>query len=217
MKDSWMQTFIKELELYANHATCADIYVSALVIDETYPTALSKGYNGTPRGIIHCEELNDLIVRFAERYNPSQIAGFIDSEGVLNEKGVKETSEFIGRYKDNHAAIVAGRQLLSLSRMDDDTLKSLTGNKLTRLNANIIHYRWEIHAEANALGKIGYLDLNDKRYSIMINWSPCFECAKNIIARGLKRVYYRNEFVDPRWDDSSVEFMKLSGVDIIKF
>jgi len=56
-----------------------------------------------------------------------------------------------------------------------------------------LHSAWstlnEIHAEVNALNCISKNDVNDS-YAIYVYYSPCEQCAKQILSYGIKNLYY---------------------------
>lgn len=216
MKLDWMKTFIEEQELYAQHATCADIYVSALVIDHSVPQSISHGYNGTPSGMVECEELDELIIKFSKEFSREQLWKMVIGDKKISSECKAALPSWFGRYKDDHAEWVVAEELKVLSRMNPADYEKLPEDVQTRLKHNYVHYAWEIHGEANALGKC-HVDLSDPKYALMVNYSPCFECAKNIIARGLKRVYYRNEWIDIFWGRSSLDFLRAHGIEVVQY
>ncbi len=217
MKDKWLETFSEELELYAKHATCADIYVSALVIDESVPTAISHGYNGTPHGFLQCDELDTLMRHFSENIPQKDISSLFGGDSkVFNDEGLKIVRKLIRDYKNEDYDWIIRKQMSILAGLAPERYKDIPNDKALRLKINFVHYKYEIHAEANALGKLG-MELHNGPYALMVNYSPCFECAKNIITRGIRKVYYRNEWIDPRWEESSLHFLKLSGVEMIHY
>ncbi len=67
-----------------------------------------------------------------------------------------------------------------------------------------------LHAEANAMMKVAKSthDANDS--TLYITLSPCRECSKLILQAGIKRVVYLQQYKD----DSGLEFLKQSGVEL---
>lgn len=70
------------------------------------------------------------------------------------------------------------------------------------------------HAELNAINNLttNTLGLND--VSMMVTLHPCFSCAKQMVNKGIKKVYYiweygREEFVS--------EYFRERGVEVIKY
>ncbi len=216
MKDKWIETFSEELELYARHATCADIYVSSLVIDESIPSAVSHGYNGTPHGFLQCDELDAVMRHFSGKVPQKDISKLFGDKEIFTKDGYAEIHKVIRDYKNEDYDWLVRKQLAIIAGLPAEEYFAIPSSKELRLKINYVHYKYEIHAEANALGKLG-MDLHHGPYALMVNYSPCFECAKNIIARGIPRVYYRNEWIDPRWEESSLEFLRMSGVDLVHY
>ncbi len=60
-----------------------------------------------------------------------------------------------------------------------------------------LHSKWsvinEIHAEVNALNWISKRDIDDTCV-LYTYYSPCEQCAKQILSYGIKNVYYCNEY-----------------------
>lgn len=70
------------------------------------------------------------------------------------------------------------------------------------------------HAELNAIGNLTVSTLGLTDLSMMVTLHPCFSCAKQIVNKGLKKVYYiweygREEFV--------TEYLRSRGVEVIKY
>ncbi|HDL60201.1 MAG TPA: dCMP deaminase, partial [candidate division WOR-3 bacterium] len=45
---------------------------------------------------------------------------------------------------------------------------------------------------------------------------PCMECAKLIVASGIKRVVYTEEYIDKRFNETSRDFLNINGVKVDK-
>jgi dCMP deaminase len=60
------------------------------------------------------------------------------------------------------------------------------------------HHTWstkhEVHAETNAIGYAAQNGVVTKGATLYTSVSPCIDCAKLIIAAGIKRVYYISEY-----------------------
>lgn len=70
------------------------------------------------------------------------------------------------------------------------------------------------HAELNAINNLTVSTRGLKDLSMMITLHPCFNCAKQIVNKGIERVYYiweygREEFV--------TDYLKQRGVDVVKY
>ena len=69
-----------------------------------------------------------------------------------------------------------------------------------------------LHAESNAIAKLAKSNDSGLRADIFITHAPCIECAKLIYQSGINGVYYGENYRD----DSGIEFLKKSGVNIEK-
>ena len=67
-----------------------------------------------------------------------------------------------------------------------------------------------IHAEVFAIGKLARSTVSADRATLYCTLAPCIECAKLIIASGIRRVVYGTVYKDT----SGVELMKASGVNV---
>ena len=69
-----------------------------------------------------------------------------------------------------------------------------------------------LHAESNAIAKLAKSNESGLGADIFITHAPCIECAKLIYQSGINSVYYGKNYRD----DSGIEFLKKSGVNIEK-
>ena len=69
-----------------------------------------------------------------------------------------------------------------------------------------------LHAESNAIAKLAKSNDSGEGADIFITHAPCIECAKLIYQSGINGVYYSESYRD----DSGIEFLKKSGVNIEK-
>ena len=69
-----------------------------------------------------------------------------------------------------------------------------------------------LHAESNAIAKLAKSNESGLGADIFITHAPCIECAKLIYQSGINGVYYGENYRD----DSGIEFLKKSGVNIEK-
>lgn len=60
------------------------------------------------------------------------------------------------------------------------------------------HHTWstknEVHAETNAIGYAAKNGVSTKDANLYTSVSPCIDCAKLIIAAGIKNVYYTDKY-----------------------
>lgn len=69
-----------------------------------------------------------------------------------------------------------------------------------------------LHAETNAIAKLASSSDSGMGADLFVTHAPCINCAKLIYQAGIKTVYYRNGYRD----DSGVQFLKKSGVQVTK-
>lgn len=55
-RPSWDEYFMQMAELTAQRSTCLRRHVGAVIVQDKHVVA--TGYNGAPRGVAHCDELN---------------------------------------------------------------------------------------------------------------------------------------------------------------
>ncbi len=78
------------------------------------------------------------------------------------------------------------------------------------------HSKYEIHAEMNAIGFASRTGISLQGSDLYTTHLPCFSCAKIIVASGIERVYYIEDYHDKTVDDDTVEFLKICNVEVIK-
>lgn len=69
-----------------------------------------------------------------------------------------------------------------------------------------------LHAESNAIAKLAKSSESGLGADLFITHSPCLDCAKLIYQSGIKHVYFGMAYRD----DSGIEFLKKSGVNVEK-
>ena len=83
------------------------------------------------------------------------------------------------------------------------------------------HHEWsqkfEIHCELNALLFAAKHGISIDNTTMYITYQPCANCVKNIIAAGIKRVVYENDYDKCDWTDDTRLLFKKTGVEIIKY
>lgn len=71
--------------------------------------------------------------------------------------------------------------------------------------------RYELHAEQNAIAQVAKNETNPEGAIAYVTLSPCVNCAKLLIASGIKEVYYYEEYDR---DTSGIELLKECGVNV---
>ena len=69
-----------------------------------------------------------------------------------------------------------------------------------------------LHAESNAIAKLARGINGGNGADIFITHAPCLDCAKLVYQAGIKRVYFGTAYRD----DSGIQFLEKSGVEVIK-
>jgi dCMP deaminase len=69
-----------------------------------------------------------------------------------------------------------------------------------------------LHAETNAIAKLAKSSESGLGADLFVTHAPCMDCAKLIYQSGIKRVYFGAAYRD----NAGVEFLKKSGVSVVK-
>ena len=69
-----------------------------------------------------------------------------------------------------------------------------------------------LHAEANAILKVARSAQNCKGATLYLTLSPCKDCSKLVLQAGIERVVFMKLYKD----QSGVEFLSASGVDVVQ-
>ena len=79
------------------------------------------------------------------------------------------------------------------------------------------HHNWslfnEIHAEINALSHANKNNVNVQDSTAYITHSPCFNCAKTLVAFGIKEIHYIEKYDD---FDEVESFLKSAGIKVVQ-
>jgi dCMP deaminase len=72
------------------------------------------------------------------------------------------------------------------------------------------------HAELNAINNLTVSTLGLQNVSMIVTLHPCYSCAKQIVNKGIKKVYYiweygREEFVTDYFRDRKIEVIKYTS------
>ena len=68
-----------------------------------------------------------------------------------------------------------------------------------------------LHAEANAITKIGKSGNSSEGATMYVTTAPCLECSKLIIQAGIKRLVYRDNY---RITDG-IDLLKVVGIEVV--
>lgn len=69
-----------------------------------------------------------------------------------------------------------------------------------------------LHAEANAIMKVARSTQSARGATLYLTLSPCKECSKLVVQAGIQRVVFLNAYKD----QSGVEFLKNSGIEVLQ-
>jgi dCMP deaminase len=69
-----------------------------------------------------------------------------------------------------------------------------------------------LHAETNAIAKLAKSTESGLDADLFVTHAPCLDCAKLIYQSGISRVWYGSAYRD----DSGIEFLEKSGVEVTK-
>lgn len=68
------------------------------------------------------------------------------------------------------------------------------------------------HAEANALAFAARQGISTDHAILFVTVAPCDVCSKLLIAAGIRRVYYEEDYRDP----AGIELLRLAGIGAVK-
>lgn len=186
---------IEILRLVANESTCYKYKIGAVIFKNGRP--VSSGYNGSPSHMLECIETYKI---FKLVYS--------------SEEDDEKLKHYIERLKRKYSSFKK-----ELKRIDEhillaEELKAKGIDLKTAISKHHpTHSKMEFHAEANAIAAAG-TDLHGA--TILVTHSPCYACAQLILLSGISEVYYIKEYVDPRFGESSINFLKDRGIKVRK-
>ncbi len=75
-----------------------------------------------------------------------------------------------------------------------------------------------LHAEQNAIMQCALNGIPTDGSTLYVMYNPCYQCAKMVIAAGIKRVVFDADyFHDDGLDHKAMDMMKESGITVDKF
>lgn len=210
------EVFLEILDTIKKQSTCSYYKTGALIVKDN--RIVSMGYNGTPPGFPQCNELQEVlewIVNNPEEANSliNPITNFQVKEREMLKNETLKKFPLFSKYSEKRIRPILSR----LSEILPAILKKLEKNEKVELyDFNFVHSRYEIHAEQNAIAYSLRAGTNIEGATIYSALLPCMECAKLIVASGIKRVVYTEDYVDKRFNESSIDFLKMNGVEVVK-
>ncbi|MDI6851018.1 MAG: deaminase [bacterium] len=199
-------TFIEILEIVRRQSSCVYYKTGALVVKEN--RIVSMGYNGSPSGFPQCDELQE-VLEFAHE-NRDIVGKYLETGGVE-----AFAREYYNRFKYFHKYTEDFVKFFG-SKLEESLKKICNGSagKNDFYNLNFIHSRYEIHAEQNAIAFSLKAGTNITGATLYTTLLPCMECAKLIVASGIKRVVYIEDYEDKRFKESSKTFLEINGIKV---
>ena len=80
-----------------------------------------------------------------------------------------------------------------------------------------LHSKYEIHAEMNAIGFAVRNGISTTGSEMYLTHLPCFSCAKLIVASGITKVIYIDDYEDWTVKDNTISFLNVNGIEVIKY
>lgn len=187
MKNFWDNEFMKTLSIFEGQSKCVARKVCCIIVKNN--NILSIGLNGSISGSMNCNDL------------------YLKEDGVWYRRALNKYEEDDLKYTyptDYYEPIIKnGITYYCVDYMDDFNIYS--------------HHFWseqhEVHAEMNAIKKAtvdGHYDISDSTF--YISSFPCFNCAKQIVLYGVKRVVYREPYDK---QDSTYTMLLDNNIEII--
>lgn len=227
--------FLKELRKVS---TCKYYDVAAIVVDKDTYKIVSLGYNGVPSKVIECNEVHDFL-NFLGTFFIIHYDKFNEYKKLFNEensitlfynivKGTNTTLKLNEKFKE-YIEYIYNKYIFSDKKeeINKKILKELIdpnylakfiesyykeGTSDTIKKFNIVHSKYETHAEQNALSFI-QVDKN-KEYIMFISHLPCYECAKLLKLYNVKELFYQDDYIDKRFNERTDKFLENLGIVI---
>lgn len=201
------KTFLDILKIITQKSTCAFFKTGALVVKDN--RVVSMGYNGTPSGFPQCNELQE-VLEFVEQ-NKKELGRVYDKFGINQVViEIRDRFSYFKRYSSSFLDYFQDKL--------EDSIKAIiySEEKVDFYGLNFIHSRYEVHAEQNAIAFSLKAGTNISGSTLYTTLLPCMECAKLIVASGIKRVVYIEDYEDKRFKETSEKFLKINGILVEK-
>lgn len=210
MKTKFVEYYKGMLDSVKKLSTCYKRKVAAIVTTND-GRVLSMGYNGTPPGYFQCDELA-LVIDKLFSYTKDPVHTLVNNADEFIHTTL---DNFVIKYDINTIYKILSRLLSEIKKRDVKKLLNMEIPDLIR-ELNFVHYKFEVHAEQNAISLCARRGISLENTSIFITMLPCIDCAKLIISSGIKTVYYVDEYIDKNYNESSKDFLEENGVAVIR-
>ena len=174
-------------------------------------------------------------------FNDNEFNDFyeINKWNILCMKYCKEASELSKCAAKKVSAIIADNSSIysigvngsfpgkvncnEIFKKKDNVWYEINGDGLIECEDQELHHKWsllnEVHAEINALTKMSKKGISTEGLDLYCTHSPCYNCAKNIIASGIKTVYFNELYDDyePVMDlliENNVNFIRIKNGEL---
>jgi dCMP deaminase len=142
---------------------------------------------------------------------------------IDNKTGMLAARNFASAYSDDldtqtGCAIFDRRGVLVASGSNKLPLGiTKTEKRITRPDK----YSWIEHAERTAIYQTVSTPITLVGTTMFLNWFPCADCARAIVAVGIQRLVYMikpERMADPRYGfEASTEILKAAGVELVEY
>jgi len=224
MKQKFVDYFTSLVKSVSQLSTCYSRKVGALIISQDY-RILATGYNGVPSGYFECNELASILSYIYDQQPMSisdveeiihkmfdqliQYSKIVVSENFLplclqnlvDKYSIYKTSKLLNR-------------LLTYVRYKSDVDFSYFDKQSFIRQFNFIHYKYEIHAEQNAIAQVAKYGTRIDDAIMFITMAPCLDCARLIVASGIRVIYCLQDYVDKNYGESSLKYLKENNIGI---
>ncbi len=217
----FLKYFLKLVREVSLLSTCYKKQVGAIIVKDR--RILATGYNGTPSNMIECLELTKFLEFLHANIPKDEILKTLknfmytfDANVFSNySKDISIIETLLYKYPLEHLQRIF-KTLYTYIEKDIDSYEMYSPNELIA-RWNFIHNKYEIHAEINAITQCVKYGIPIEGADIFVTHLPCIDCAKAIIASGIKRVFYIQYYKDKKWNEDSLELFKLNKVQVFDY
>lgn len=179
--DKYTKIHMRVAEEYAKLSHAKRLKCGSLLVSSDNKRILSIGYNGTPtKHDNRCEELTYKCKCDSEDFLVIVKNGDSDIF-VLNPNNEQNMEYFYNNIKDMNKEV-------KISCNKCSNIENISFMNLLKTKQCVIH------AEANLISYCARHGIPTEGNIIYITHSPCIECAKLIIAAGIKKVVYKHTY-----------------------
>lgn len=175
MRPTWDQYFMGIADLAATRSPCLRRHVGAVI--EKDHQVLAIGWNGPPSGFTHCVEKEEPC--YACSGKGTRVSGSFISCQYCGGTGIKHAT----KYYTSGGFILEKIPVCLRTQMNVPS-----GQRYELCRAS--------HAEFSAISQAAKKGIEIENSNLYCTCFPCIICAKAIISAGIKKIYYKGDFVD---------------------